>query len=199
MKSSDDIRDYEVYNTKTGARGLVISVDPLTISINIGGKPHHFTHATFNKHWVIVPQDVDEEEVEEEFVDDEPTGVDRWGYPTGKAGVGVVLRDRFMDMVRDVDLKDALIFHDPKTRTDIVKYNGFNIFECKYTNRRFIVLAHPKSLTPMNRKKIYEMIPPEWKWVMEAKFIFTKLNQWPLMKSIINDGLFYRSDNYIEY
>ena len=197
--SNDDIRDHEVYNTKTGARGYVVAIDPLTITINIGGINKSYTHSTFNKWWIVVPTDKEEEEEEEDYVNEQPTYTDDWGLPAGKMGVGLFLRDKFISLINDLDIDEVLVFHNPKRKSDVIKYNDYNVFECRYTKRRFIVYAHPKSLTPMNRKQVYDTAPKSWKWSLDSRFIFTKYNQWPLMKSIINDGLFYRSDQYIDY
>lgn len=187
---------YEVYSTRNGARGVVINQDSLTITINIDGVQKSYTHNTFNRWWKVVPRENDEEDPEPEQEEFEPTNeteYDERGLPLGQIGVGIQLRNKFIQLVTDLGIDEVTIFHNAKEKTDIIKYNGVNVFECKYASRRFHVLAHPQSLTPMNRKKVTLTHPVEWGWSLRSKFIFTALTQWPLMKSIINDGMFYRA------
>ena len=199
--SIEDVVGKKVFCKRNGATGTVTIKDGQTITIDINGEAKSYTHATFNRWWTVVPEEQEGEPVEikvteveeqvEEVLDEK---VKRTIYPSGGVGVGVQLRDKFMDLVRNLDIDEVTIFHNEKNRTDVVKFKGVNVFECSYASRRFNVLTHPDSLSPINRKKVTKMHPKEWGWSLRAKFVFTELTQWPLMQSIISDGLFYRRE-----
>ena len=202
--SLDNIVGKEVFCKRNGATGVVTLVDPQTVSITIGNENKSYTHSTFNRWWTVVPQEKTDEEIQQEQEETEDTSIDeqeegtekktRRTYPSGEPGIGVQLRDKFISLITDLNIDEVVVFHNDENHTDIVKFKGVNVFECSYANRRFNVLAHPDSLSPINRKKVIQMHPKEWGWSLRAKFVFTELTQWPLMSSIISDGFFYRRE-----
>lgn len=112
--------------------------------------------------------------------------------PAGEEGIGVKLRDKFVSIVNDLATQELDIVVNNKAHTDVIKYNGKNVFECRYANRRFTAMCHPESLTPDNKKRAARIVPKEWGWPLSAQFVFTELSQAALMKTIIVDGLYYR-------
>ena len=77
-------------------------------------------------------------------------------------------------------------------RNVVVKYNRRNVFEITVCKRRLVVMCHPKSLTATNIAQAVKQYPKEFGWPLSCKFVFTSESELPLMRSIINDGLFYR-------
>lgn len=206
----------EVFNKRNGTTGTVVSQDETTISIKSGDAIKAVTENTFLRWYTIVPQDKSAEKEtskEPEMVPMSGTQDQDWGdkasgkkeesekeaeeddkkvFPAGNPGIGDELREKFLALVKDQANQHLDTTYDEKNHRDIIKYNGRNVFECTTAKRRFNVLCHPKSLTPDNLKRATEIFPKEWGWSLNAKFVFTDINQWPLMKTIIVDGLFYR-------
>ena len=208
----------EVFNKRNGTTGTVVGQDETTISIKSGEAIKSVTESTFLRWYTIVPQDKPAEKEtskEPEMVPMPGTQDQDWGerasskkdkpekkeseedenkkvLPAGAPGIGDQLRDKFLSLVKEQANQHLDTTYDEKNHRDIIKYNGRNVFECTTAKRRFNVLCHPKSLTPDNLKRVTEMFPKEWGWSLNAKFVFTDINQWPLMKTIIVDGLFYR-------
>lgn len=178
--------------TRDGATGTVAEQDSLTITIEVNGKNKAYTHNTFNRWWkVLVAPEEPKPEKTRPPIDSK---VDSWGRPAGDYGIGVKLRDKFISIVKDYDFENVVIFHDEKKKKDTVRYLGKIIFETSYADRRFNVYCRYESLTPMNKNKLAKLCPKEWCWTLRAKFVFTDMSQWPLMKSIINDGFFYENN-----
>jgi hypothetical protein len=208
----------EVFNKRNGTIGIVVSQDETTISIKSGDAIKAVTESSFLRWYTIVPQDKPAEKEtskEPEMVSMPGTQDQDWGerasgkkdkpekkeseedenkkvLPAGAPGIGDQLRDKFLSLVKQQANQHLDITYDEKNHRDIVKYNGRNVFECTTAKRRFNVLCHPKSLTADNFKRANKVFPKEWGWSLSAKFVFTDINQWPLMKTIIVDGLFYR-------
>lgn len=175
----------EVFCKRNGLRGTVITQDGQTLTIDCGDLKKNLTYSSFEKWWTIVPQDKEdgEDTVEEEVIpDDSPKD----------NGYGLLLRNRFIKEIQGTEIDGITFFYNEKTKTDIIKYHGFNVFECSFTKKKCNVICHPESLTPANKRRCTKMYPLEWGWALRAKFVFTDISQWPLMKSIIADGLFYR-------
>jgi hypothetical protein len=74
----------------------------------------------------------------------------------------------------------------------LLLYNGRNIFEITVCKRRLVVMAHPKSLSPENVKRVSKQYPKEFGWPLSSKFVFTDEGEQPFMKSVIMDGLYFR-------
>lgn len=199
--------DLEVFNKRNGTIGTVVSQDETTISIKCGDTIKAVTESTFLRWYTIVPQDkLVEKEKEPETVPMPGTQDQDWGekasgnkenpekkiLPAGVPGIGDQLREKFLFLVKEQANQSLDITYNEKSKQDIIKYNGRNVFECTTAKRRFNVMCHPNSLTPDNLKRAERIFPKEWGWSMRARFIFTDLAQWPLMKTIIVDGLFYR-------
>ena len=205
----------EVFNKRDGTTGTVVSQDETTISIKSGDAIKAVTESTFLRWYTIVPQDKPAEKEtskEPQLVPMPGTQDQDWGkkasgkkeksdeteeedkktLPAGSPGIGNELRDKFLSLVKEQANQHLDTTYDEKNHRDIIKYNGRNVFECTTAKRRFNVLCHPKSLTADNFKRANEVFPKEWGWSLNAKFVFTDINQWPLMKTIIVDGLFYR-------
>ena len=71
---------------------------------------------------------------------------------------------------------------------------GRNIFEVTICRKKLVVMAHPNSLTPDNMRRVTKLYPKEWNNSLRAKFVFQSVDQVPLMKTIISDGIFYRKN-----
>lgn len=188
----------EVFNKRNGTIGTVVGQDDTTILIKTGDAIKAVTENTFLRWYTIVPQDkpaeketIKEPEKEEKKEKKDADGEDK-SLPAGAPGVGELLRERFLSLVKEQADQHLDITYDEKNNRDIIKYNGWNVFECTTAKRRFNVFCHPKSLTPDNLKRADKVFPKEWGWSLRAKFIFTDITQTPLMKTIIVDGLFYR-------
>lgn len=202
----------EVFNKRNGTTGIVVSQDETIISLKCGDAIKAVTESTFLRWYTIIPQDksVEKEKAKEpetvpmpgtqdpdcgEKVSDnkeDSSEEDKKVLPSGDPGIGEQIRDKFLSIVKEQSNQHLDITYDEKNHKDIIKYNGRNVFECTTAKRRFNVLCHPKSLTPDNLKRATEIFPKEWGWSLNVKFVFTDINQWPLMKTIIVDGLFYR-------
>lgn len=188
----------EVFDKRNGTIGTVVRQDETTILIKSGDAIKAVTENTFLRWFTIVPQDkpaeketIKEPEKEEKKEKKKTDGKDK-SLPAGAPGVGELLREKFLFLVKEQANQHLDIIYDEKNNRDIIKYNGWNVFECTTAKRRFNVLCHPKSLTPDNFKRADKVYPKEWGWSLRAKFIFTDITQIPLMKTIIVDGLFYR-------
>ena len=207
--------DLEVFNKRNGTTGTVVSQDETTISIKCGDAIKAVTESTFLRWYTIVPQDkpVEKEKAKEpETVPMPGTQDSDWrekasgrkekpekkeseskkALPSGAPGVGDQLRDKFLFLVKEQANQHLDITYDEKKHLDTIRYNGRNVFECFTAKRRFSVFCHPNSLTSDNLKRVEKLFPKEWGWALRARFVFTDINQWPLMKTIIVDGLFYR-------
>lgn len=176
-----DLLHAEVYNKKVGATGKVVTVSPDMISVEFNQNGEKVvvdvTHGTF-KRWYNVIAKVDEDELE----------------PSD----GLLLRNRFMHILKSEFGEGIEVLYKPKKRVEIVKYNGISIFEVSYTKRTLNVLCHPNSLAPQNKKLVYRIFPKEWNWSLRAKFVFTSLSEQTLMRSIIVDGIYYRKNKNLE-
>jgi len=188
----------EVFNKRNGTIGTVVGQDDTTILIKTGDAIKAVTENTFLRWYTIVPQDkpAEEETIKEPEKEEkkEKKKIDEKdkSLPAGPPGVGELLREKFLSLVKEQANQHLDITYDEKNNRDIIKYNGWNVFECTTAKRRFTVLCHPKSLTPDNLKRADKVFPKEWGWSLRAKFVFTDITQTPLMKTIIVDGLFYR-------
>ena len=188
----------EVFNKKNGTIGTVVGQDDTTILIKTGDAIKAVTENTFLRWYTIVPQDkpAEEETIKEPEKEEkkEKKKIDEKdkSLPAGPPGVGELLREKFLFLVKEQANQHLDITYDEKNNRDIIKYNGWNVFECTTAKRRFNVFCHPKSLTPDNLKRADKVFPKEWGWSLRAKFVFTDITQVPLMKTIIVDGLFYR-------
>lgn len=201
----------EVYCKRNGLRGTVVADSSGLITIQTNGANKAVTETTFKRWYTIVPQDKEEnsqmmpmpgtegnwgerhwgsdsEDSEEGVSTEENTAT----APSGVAGVGLELRNKFIDIVKRSANQSLDFTYDEKNNRDIIKYNGKNVFECTTAKRRFNVLCHHKALTPDNLKRADKVFPKEWGWVLNVKFVFTDMSQVPLMRSIITDSLFYR-------
>ena len=197
----------EVFNKRNGTTSTVVSQDETTISIKCGDAIKAVTESTFLRWYTIVPQDKPVEKEKEPETVPIPTPQDadqkknesakkenpeKKILPAGVPGIGNQLREKFLSLVKEQANQSLDITYNEKSKQDIIKYNGRNVFECTTAKRRFNVMCHPDSLTPDNLKRAERIFPKEWGWSMRARFIFTDLAQWPTMKTIIVDGLFYR-------
>ena len=183
----DNLIGKPVFCKRDGSQGIVDGVTPDIITIKIDEDIKPVTHSTFKRWWTVVPQEA--EEVSEEVVQAAPAVEE----PT-EAAKGLQLRDKFIAIVKDMGEDNIEVICNPDKKTDVIKYNGKNVFETSYTKNKFNVCAHPNSLTAANKSKVDKMFPKEWGWTLRAKFTFTSMSDAPLMKSIIADGIFYRKE-----
>ena len=201
----------EVYDKRAGVMGRVLKEDGLSLVIEFstadGVATKTITPATF-KRWyrLLDPEPVQEEG---ELMPMPGTEGD-WEHPAdkcdeekkerrsvpddhkGAVGVGSALCNLFIQTVKGACNQDLEITGTKDNRSVVVKYNGKNVFEITVCKRRLVVMCHPKSLAPANVAQVTKQYPKEFGWPLSAKFVFTDDAQLPLMRSIINDGLFYR-------
>lgn len=202
MTSKASLIGKSVFNKRTGLMGTVVGEDGLALMIDTQGTVKTVTRRTFTRWFNVVEDDVPEvEEKKEEQVVSEPEtqtakkdtkAIGSRFNPSGDKGVGKQLADKFLYLVKDMANQDLDITSDASGNKLVIKYNGKNIFECTTAKRRFSVLCHPDSLTAQNMKHAFKVFPKEWGWALRAKFVFTSIDEVPLMKSIITDGMFYR-------
>lgn len=193
----------EVFCKRNGTRGIVVAEDQNILTIQTDGVNKTVTESTFKRWYTIVPQDKEEEPL----VPMPGTETPNWGEkqwsgedtpkdkpPSGEYGVGLEIRKKFIQMVKNGANQSLDFTYDEKNSRDIIKYNGKNVFECTTARRRFNVLCHSKALTPDNLKRANKVFPKDWGWVLNVKFVFTDMSQVPLMRSIITDSLYYRRE-----
>lgn len=185
----------EVYDKRAGIMGKVLKEDGLSLVIEFSTADGNtttktITPATF-KRWYRL---MDPEPVEQESA---PTEEKKLRGPVpedqkGAVGVGSVLCNLFLQTIRTSANQDLEITGTKDKRNVVVKYNGRNVFEITVCKRRLVVMCHPKSLAPTNVAQLTKQYPKEFGWPLSAKFVFTDDAQLPLMRSIINDGLYFR-------
>lgn len=141
----------------------------------------------FNQIFTLLPQkDVDVDKV----VDERKRRKQR----QGEVGIGEVLFNRFISLLEEIAPVN-LDMNFNKERTEaVIKYNGYQVFNCKVTRRRFIVRCHPNSLSPNSMKHVEYQYGKEQGWVLSSRFVFTEMDEIPLMQSILVDGLHYRRE-----
>jgi len=168
--------------------GVVIGEDGLTTTINTQGDVKTVSHRVFTRWYTVVEEEKSNVLTEKKK---KPVKGTRFN-PSGTKNIGVQIADHFFYLVKDMANQDLDITVDNIKKKVIIKYNNKNIFECTTTKYRFSVLCHPASLTAHNTRAAFKIFPKEWGWALRAKFVFTTLDEYPLMKSIITDALFYR-------
>ena len=184
----------EVYDKRAGIMGKVLKEDGLSLVIEFstaeGTTTRTITPATFTRWYRLL---------DPEPAEDTPTPVEekkeRGAVPEeqkGAVGAGSALCGLFLNTVKSSANQDLEITGTKDARNVVVKYNGRNVFELTVCKRRLVVMCHPKSLAPANVAQVVKQYPKEFGWPLSAKFVFTDDAQLPLMRSIINDGLFYR-------
>lgn len=198
----------EVYDKRAGMMGKVLKEDGLSLVIEFstpdGTTTKTITPSTF-KRWYRL---LDPEPAEQPSLmpmpgtESEDWGEKHWGPDTkrgpvpeehkGAVGAGPALCSLFLATVRSSANQDLEITGTKDKRNVVVKYNGKNVFEITVCKRRLVVMCHPKSLAPSNVAQVAKQYPKEFGWALRAKFVFTDDAQLPLMRSIINDGLYYR-------
>lgn len=193
----------EVFCKRNGTRGIVVAEDKGILTIQTNGVNKTVTESTFKRWYTIVPQDREENPLVPMPGTETPNwGEKQWGeedtpknkLPSGEYGVGLELRKKFIQMVKNGANQSLDFTYDEKNSRDIIKYNGKNVFECTTARRRFNVLCHSKALTPDNLRRANKIFPRDWGWVLNVKFVFTDMSQVPLMRSIITDSLYFRQE-----
>ena len=184
----------EVYDKRAGIMGKVLKEDGLSLVIEFstaeGTTTKTITPSTFKRWYRLLDPEPEEETPApvEEKKERGPVPEDQ----TGAVGAGSALCNLFLDTVKEAANQDLDITGTKDKRSVVVKYNGRNVFEITVCKRRLVVMCHPKSLAPTNVAQVTKQYPKEFGWPLSAKFVFTDDAQLPLMRSIINDGLFYR-------
>ena len=193
----------EVFCKRNGTRGVVVAEDKDILTIQTDGVNKTVTESTFKRWYTLVPQDKEENPMVPMPGTETPDwGEKHWGseaapkdkLPSGESGIGLELRNKFIQMVKNGANQSLDFTYDDKNNRDIIKYNGKNVFECTTARRRFNVLCHSKALTPDNLRRANKVFPKDWGWVLNVKFVFTDMSQVPLMRSIITDSLYYRRE-----
>ena len=209
----------EVYDKRAGIMGRVLKEDGLSLVIEFstaeGTTTKTITPATFKRWYRLLDPEPDElkfdqtETMPMPGTEDPNWGEKHWGpegpvrpkkqerdpipeEQKGAVGVGSALCTLFLNTVKSSANQDLEITGTKDKRSVVVKYNGRNVFEMTVCKRRLVVMCHPKSLAPANVAQVVKQYPKEFGWPLSAKFVFTDDAQLPLMRSIINDGLFYR-------
>lgn len=182
----ENLNGKSVFCKRDGKTGVIQSQSQDLIVILVDGEEKPVTHSTFKRWWSEVPQEQP----------DVVAVVSGEGQLPDEADAGGLnLRNRFISLVKDFEDDSIETICVPDKKLDTVKYNGKNIFEMSYTKNKLNVLVHPDSLTAANKSKMYKLFPKEWGWALRAKFVFTKMSEFPLMKSIIADGIFFRKES----
>lgn len=183
----------EVYDKRAGIMGKVLKEDGLSLVIEFsttdGTTTKTITPATFKRWYRLLDPEPEEGETPvDETKARGPVPEDQ----KGAVGVGSALCTLFIRTVKNTANQDLEITGTQDKRSVVIKYNGRNVFEITVCKRRLVVMCHPKSLAPANVAQVTKQYPKEFGWPLSAKFVFTDDSQLPLMRSIINDGLFYR-------
>lgn len=184
----------EVYDKRAGVMGKVLKEDGLSLVIEFstpdGTTTKTITPSTFTRWYRLM--DPDPEETTSESIKEKKESKAVPEDQKGAVGVGSALCNLFIATVKSSANQDLEITGTKDKRNVVVKYNGRNVFEITVCRRRLVVMCHPKSLAPANVAQVTKQYPKEFGWPLSAKFVFTDDSQLPLMRSIINDGLFYR-------
>lgn len=182
----------EVYDKRAGIMGKVLKEDGLSLVIEFstpdGTTTKTITPATFKRWYRLLDPEPTEEAPVEEKKERAPIPEEQ----KGAVGAGSALCSMFLHTVKESANQDLEITGTKDKRNVVVKYNGRNVFEITVCKRRLVVMCHPKSLAPTNVAQVVKQYPKEFGWPLSAKFVFTDDAQLPLMRSIINDGLYYR-------
>lgn len=184
----------EVYDKRAGVMGKVLKEDGLSLVIEFstadGTTTKTITPSTFKRWYRLLDPEPAEENLDpvEEKKERESVPEDQ----KGAVGVGSALCSLFLVTVKEAANQDLEITGTKDARAVVVKYNGRNVFELTVCKRRLVVMCHSKSLAPSNVPQVTKQYPKEFGWPLSAKFVFTDDSQLPLMRSIINDGLYYR-------
>lgn len=184
----------EVYDKRAGVMGKVLKEDGLSLVIEFstpdGTTIKTITPSTFKRWYRLLDPEPAEETpaLEEEKTERGPVPEEQ----KGAVGAGSALCSLFLTTVKEAANQDLDITGTKDKRAVVIKYNGKNVFELTVCKRRLVVMCHPKSLAPANVPYVAKQYPKEFGWPLSAKFVFVDDAQLPLMRSIINDGLFYR-------
>ena len=184
----------EVYDKRAGVMGKVLKEDGLSLVIEFstadGTTTKTITPSTFKRWYRLLDPEPSEENPDpvEEKKERESVPEDQ----KGAVGVGSALCSLFLATVKEAANQDLEITGTKDARAVVVKYNSRNVFEITVCKRRLVVMCHSKSLAPSNVPQVTKQYPKEFGWPLSAKFVFTDDSQLPLMRSIINDGLYYR-------
>ena len=184
----------EVYDKRAGLMGKVLKEDGLSLVIEFstesGTTTKTITPSTFKRWYRLL--DPEPEGSVEAPVEQKNERAPVPEHQKGAVGVGSALCNLFVATVKSSANQDLEITGTKDKRGVVIKYNGRNVFEITVCKRRLVVMCHPKSLAPANVAQVTKQYPKEFGWPLSAKFVFTDDAQLPLMRSIINDGLFYR-------
>lgn len=200
----------EVYDKRAGMMGRVLKEDGLSLVIEFstpdGTTTKTITPATF-KRWyrLLDPEPAEDSPLMPMPGTESPDwGKKHWAPDSkqirgpipeehkGAVGAGPALCSLFIATVKSSANQDLEITGTKDKRNVVVKYNGKNVFEITVCKRRLVVMCHPDSLAPANVSQMVKEYPKEFGWSLRAKFVFTDDAQLPLMRSIINDGLYHR-------
>lgn len=186
----------EVYDKRAGVMGKVLREDSLSLVIEFstpsGTTTKTITPSTFKRWYRLLDKEPEPEQAEPVEETPKPS---RRAIPEeqkGAVGVGSALSNQFVNLVKTAANQDLEVTGTKDKRNLVIKYNGRNVFEITVCRRRLVVMCHPKSLSATNMRQVTKLYPKEFGWPLSAKFVFTDDAQLPLMRSIINDGLFYR-------
>lgn len=185
----------DVYDKRQGRMGRVVKEDGLSLVIEFSSADGEkstktVTPNTFKRWYRVVEEDpAPGEEPRPNPVEDE---THRDLQPAGDIGAGDKICKLFLDMVKDYANQDLEVVTMKDPRNVVVRYNGRNIFEITVCKRRLVVMAHPKSLSPENVKRVSKQYPNSFGWPLSSKFVFTDEGEQPFMKSVIMDGLYFR-------
>jgi len=194
----------EVYDKRAGVMGREVKEDSLSLVISFstadGDIKKTITPATFRRWYKLLDEETAEESpAVEQSSTPEPekgdTRKSRRSVPDehkGPVGVGSALSNIFVDIIKESANQDLDVVGTKDKRNLVIKYNGRNVFEITVCKRRLVVMAHPKSLSAVNMRQAVKQYPDSFGWPLSVKFVFTDDSQMPLMRSIINDGLYYR-------
>lgn len=174
----------EVVNKRNNVKGVIIKKDEESVFIDIPNTGIKcVTHSNFKRWWEVVNSaetEIEEPKVEEPVIE-------------GCVGIGDKLCDKFISILKSYDDNTIIPFYKTPKHI-VVKCNNKCIFDITVCRKKLVVLAHPNSLTPDNMRRVTKLYPKEWNNSLRAKFVFYDIDQTPLMKTIISDGIFYRQN-----
>lgn len=208
----------EVYDKRAGIMGKVLREDSLSLVIEFstpnGTVTKTITPSTFKRWYRLLDKEPEPKQTEEKPLMPMPGTEGDWGEKhwgpeestnsekpsrrtipeeqKGAVGAGSALSNLFVSVVKTAANQDLEVTGTKDKRNLVIKYNGRNVFEITVCRRRLVVMCHPKSLSATNMRQVTKLYPKEFGWSLSAKFVFTDDAQLPLMRSIINDGLYYR-------
>lgn len=204
--------DKEVLCKRDQSHGLVVAQSSTSVTVETAGVAKEVSWSTFNRWYKVVDEDAEpddkealakavkrekEKEAKAVVAPAEHKPVEKESEPEESYAIGIKYRASFLDLVAELT---SLLSHDkietfykPETRTDIVRVNGRNAFECVMAKKKYSILCHPDSLAPETLKRATKLFPKEWGWALRAQYIMGEDMPFTVIRGVVTDGIYYRS------